>query len=485
MDLKSLLAPLEQYKSYGSLNISISGISYDSQKVRKGFLFAALPGEHFHGIQFLPEAEKAGASAIISDRFAQTELPFILVSEPRSVLATISNHFYGYPSSKLKLFGVTGTNGKTTTTFLLRSILEKAGIQCGILGTVHYSGPGFAAPSKLTTPESLDLQEMLSQMVAEKCGACVMEVSSHSLVQHRVTGSLFRASIFTNLTQDHLDYHHTMEEYFHAKLILFDNNTCKTEVAVINQDDPSGQRIIEIRRNLNLPAVSYGFDPAADFVIRDWTSSGSGSEIRILHRGKEITMQTPLIGRYNASNICGAFACMKVSNVPEAAIASGISEMQQVPGRLEKIDHKQPYLVIIDYAHTEDALRQLLKTVRPYTRNKLIVLFGCGGERDRGKRPLMGKAAGELADIVILTSDNPRSEDPQVILNDIRGGVEESGNRNYKIFMDRKDAIAEAIRMAKSGDTLVLAGKGHENYQIIGSEKLHFDEREILAELIP
>lgn len=485
MDLKSLLAPLEHYKSYGSLEIPIFGISYDSRKVQKGFLFVALPGLHFHGIQFLPEAVKAGASAVLSDQMAQTNLPFIVVPEPRAALAAISNHFFEYPSSKLNLFGVTGTNGKTTITFLLRSILEKAGIQCGILGTVQYSGRGFVTPSKLTTPESLDLQEMLHKMVLEKSGACVMEVSSHSLVQHRVTGCLFQAAIFTNLTQDHLDYHHTMEEYFQAKMMLFNNKTCRAEVAVTNHDDPAGRSILETRRDLRLPGVSYGFDSKADFVIQNWSSSMNGSELLISHSGKETLLKTPLIGRYNASNICSAFACMTVSNIPENSIAAGISEMQQVPGRLEKIDHGQPYLIIIDYAHTEDALRQLLNTVRPYVKGKLIVLFGCGGERDRGKRPLMGKAAGELADVVILTSDNPRNEDPQVILQDIQAGQQKSGNANVKVITDRKEAIAQAVRIASPGDTLVLAGKGHENYQIIGNEKLHFDEREILAELIP
>jgi UDP-N-acetylmuramoyl-L-alanyl-D-glutamate--2,6-diaminopimelate ligase len=487
MDLKSLLAPLEQYKAYGSLDIPISGIAYDSRKMDAGYLFAALPGQHFHGLEFLPNALKAGAAAVLSDRTPQITLsiPSIVVSHPRMALAKVSNQFYGHPSYKLKLFGVTGTNGKTTTTFLLRSVLEKAGIRTGLLGTVQYSLKEFTAPSKLTTPESLDLQRMLRQMVIDSCGACVMEVSSHSLVQHRVTGCLFRASIFTNLTQDHLDYHQTMEEYFQAKKMLFDDRDCRTQIGVINNDDSFGLRLLQIRRSLHLPAVSYGFRSGSDFLIENWSSSGDGSEIAILYQGQRTTLQTPLIGRYNASNIAGVFACMAVSNIPVESIQSGVAEMEQVPGRLERIDRGQPFLIIIDYAHTEDALRQLLKTVRPYTKNKLIVLFGCGGERDRGKRPLMGKAAGELADSIILTSDNPRNEDPAIILQDIQSGVEKSGNSQLTILMDRRDAIAEAVRIAQPGDTLVLAGKGHEDYQIIGNDKIHFDEREVLAELIP
>jgi UDP-N-acetylmuramoyl-L-alanyl-D-glutamate--2,6-diaminopimelate ligase len=266
--------------------------------------------------------------------------------------------------------------------------------------------------------------------------------------------------------------------------MLFDGKTCATKAAFINKDDVYGQRILAERKVSGLDSFSFGFSPGSAFRIRDWKTTSRGSTMIIRYESRDIKIKTPLLARYNAYNICGVFAAATIAGVERAAILTGIENMKQVPGRLEKIDHGQPFLTFIDYAHTEDALRQVLNTLRPYTRERLIVLFGCGGERDRGKRPLMGRAAGELADEVILTSDNPRSEDPAKIIKDIKTGVEKSGNPNLHIVVDRKEAIAHAIKMAQPGDTLLLAGKGHENYQIIGDEKQHFDEREILAELL-
>jgi len=484
MNLKALLASVRKYEAHGSLDVDLTGISYDSRKVQPGHLFAALPGVHYHGLQFLPQAEQLGAAAVLTDRTPNTKLPQVIAEDPREALALISNTYYKNPSNQLKLFGVTGTNGKTTSTFLLRSIMQAANLKCGLLGTVQYSGQSFQVASKLTTPESLDLQQMLRQMVEESCSACVMEVSSHSLVQHRVTGCTFESAIFTNLTQDHLDYHQTMEEYYKAKRMLFDGAHCTVKTAAINIDDDYGRRLLKERQQLNLAAVTYGFSEEADFHIAKWNSSPNGSEITIRHQLKSRTAPTPLIAKFNAYNIAGAFAAASSSGIREDIIIQGIAQMKQVPGRLERIDHGQPYLVLIDYAHTEDALRQLLATVRPYTKRKLIVLFGCGGERDKGKRPLMGRAAGELADVVVLSSDNPRHEDPRQIIEEVRAGVVQSGNSNLRIYIDRKEAIAETVKSAQPGDALVLAGKGHENYQVIGDEKQHFDEREILEELL-
>jgi len=475
MNLQSLLTSLQDFEAEGDLDLEISGISCDSRTTHKGYLFAALPGQNVHGIRFLPDAERAGAVAVLSDRQVQTKLTQIRTGTPRLALGLVSSTFYGNPSTQLRLFGITGTNGKTTTTFLLQSILEKAGLPCGLLGTVVYGAGSATVVSTLTTPESVDLQRNLAIMVAQGCRACAMEVSSHSLTQYRVAGCTFEAAIFTNLTQDHLDYHKTMEKYFRAKKMLFHNQICTTKIAVINLDDSFGTRLLKERPD----AVSYGFQPDADFQIREWSSSADGSEITI----NETKMKTPLLGRFNAYNICGAYAAAASTNISKDAIISGIGEMKQVPGRLERIEYGQPFLILIDYAHTEDAMRQLLTTVRPYTRNRLIVLFGCGGDRDRGKRPLMGRVAAELADVVILTSDNPRSEDPAQIAAEVRAGME--GRKNDVItILDRKEAIAEAVRIARPGDTLVLAGKGHENYQIIGDQKFHFDEREVLQELL-
>ncbi|MCI0602694.1 UDP-N-acetylmuramoyl-L-alanyl-D-glutamate--2,6-diaminopimelate ligase [bacterium] len=486
MNLRTLLSYLEKYDASGNLDIDISGLAYDSRKIQPGYLFAALPGSNYHGAQFLAEAEVAGAAAILTNLEVQTEMTRIYVDSPRLALAILSDVYCGCPSQHLKLFGVTGTNGKTTSTFLLHSALKAAGIRSGLLGTVQYRGSQFLSQANLTTPESLDLQKMLAGMVAEQCGACVMEVSSHSLIQDRVGGCRFEAVIFTNLTQDHLDYHKTMEDYFQAKWMIFENEICKTETAVINRDDAYGLRILKQRKKLGLKAVSYGFEDGADYRITEWDSTPQGSELWIEFEDRgdsrdKILLKTPLIARFNAYNVCGVFAALHSCGISAEHIAAGVERMQQVPGRLERIHHGQPFLIFIDYAHTEDAMRQLLQTVRPYTDKKLVILFGCGGDRDRGKRPLMGEVAGQLADTVILTSDNPRREDPKDIIEDILTGVNASGNKNVHIILDRKEAIEFALKNLTAGDTLLLAGKGHENYQMIGPEKFHFDEREILA----
>ena len=486
MNLRTLLSSLEKYDASGSVDIDISGLAYNSKEIQPGYLFAGLPGFNYHGAQFLPDAEAAGAAAVLTNLEVQTALTRIYVDSPRLALAILSDAYYGSPSQRLKLFGVTGTNGKTTSTFLLRSALEAAGFRCGLLGTVQYRGSQFLSQATLTTPESLDLQKMLAAMVAEKCGACVMEVSSHSLIQYRVGACHFESVIFTNLTQDHLDYHKTMEDYFQAKWMVFENQICKTKLAAINKDDAYGQRILKQRRKLGLESVSYGFDDGADYRITEWDSTAQNSELWIEFGNggssrDKILLKTPLIARFNAYNVCGVFAALHSSGISAESIAAGIERTQQVPGRLERIHHGQPFLIFIDYAHTEDALRQLLQTVRAYTEKELVILFGCGGDRDRGKRPLMGEVAGQLADTIILTSDNPRTEDPKDITEDILIGVNASGNKNVHIILDRKEAIEFALRNLNAGDTLLLAGKGHENYQIVGSEKFHFDEREILA----
>lgn len=484
MKFKTLLTFLEGYEVYGPPDVDITGIAYDSRKIVPGYLFAAMPGTHTHGAQFLAQAQTAGALAVLSDRKLDTPLTQIVTHDPRLALAYLSAGFYGNPSSKLRLFGVTGTNGKTTSTFLFRSILEAAGLKTGLIGTVIYGSRDSNMPSSLTTPESTDLQEMFARMVSDGLGACAMEASSHSLEQNRVAGCHFEASVFTNLTQDHLDYHQTMENYFQSKMKLFSNQSVRTDLASVNIDDLYGARILSARKAMTLKSVSYGFGENADYRVHSWSTSERGSEFIIAHQGEDVPIRTPLMARYNAYNIAGVYAAMNESKIERAAILSGIENMKQVPGRLERIDYGQPYLILIDYAHTEDALRQLLSTVRPYVQNKLIVLFGCGGERDRGKRPLMGCAAGELADEVILTSDNPRSEDPQQIIRDVLPGIEKSGNGAVHTFEDRTEAIHYAIQIAQEGDALVLAGKGHENYQIVGNDKIHFDEREVLQDLL-
>ncbi len=479
MNLKTLISPLKNCTLYGPEETEISGISLDSRWVRKGDLFAALPGIETHGLQFLPEAERAGAAAILSNQKVETGLPLIVAENPRLALAQISNRFYDYPSRKLKLMGVTGTNGKTTVAFLLRSMFKEANIACGLIGTIHYSGERFSKSATHTTPESPELQKLLHRLVQERSGACSMEVSSQGLDQFRVAGCTFETAVFTNLTHEHLDYHGTMDDYFRAKMMLFDNETCTTNQAVSNFDDPYGKKLIEIRTRRDLPSVSYGFEEGADFRIQNWSTSVKGSEMTIAYQEKEKRIKTALVGQYNLYNICAAFAAALINGLPEKAILAGIKNMSYVPGRMEEVDFDQPFKIIIDYAHTHDAFRQLLPTLRLYTTKRIIHIFGCRGGKDKSKRPKMGKVAGELDDIVVLTSDNPKNEDPEKIVEHVKVGLEASGNRNYHVILDRAEAIAFAVSIAEPGDTIVITGKGNETYQLIGNKKYPFDEREI------
>ena len=479
MILKHLLSSLEKYTLVGSGETNVQGITLDSKKVQKGDFFAALPGIETHGLEFLAEAENAGAVAILTDRRADTSLPQVIVENPRLSLGILSNHFYDYPSRKLKLLGVTGTNGKTTIAFLLRSMLKEAGLPCGIIGTIRYSGEHFSKVATHTTPESPELQKLLNRLLVEKSHACAMEVSSQGLSQYRTAGCLFQTAVFTNLTHEHLDYHKTMEEYFQAKMMLFNNETCNTLQAVSNWDDPYGKRLIEIRKSKGLESVSYGFEEGADFVIRDWSTSTRGSEMTMEHQGEQVRIKTPLVGKYNLYNIGSAFAVGMLNDLPQKAILAGIKKMSYVPGRMEEIDFGQPFKIIIDYAHTPDAFVQLLPTLRLYTSNRIIHIFGCRGGKDQSKRPKMGKVAGELADVVVLSSDNPKNENPAKIAEDVIVGLNASGNKNVQVILDRAEAIAYAVSIARPGDTIVITGKGNETYQLIGKKKYPFDEREI------
>lgn len=478
MKLGALLKALDNVEFIGSANVDIKGIAYDSNSVKPGFLFAALPGQNAHGLQFFSEAKAQGASAILSESPFDSSLPLILVPDARYALANLSNRFFGEPSKKLKLVGITGTNGKTTVSFLVRSIFESAGIVCGLIGTIRYSGEQFSKRSAMTTPESVDLQQLLLQFLDEGSGGCSMEVSSQGLDQHRVTGCTFEVGVFTNLTQDHLDYHQTMERYFQAKRMLFDPKYCDTRLAVINRDDSYGESIIEFRDSKKLPSVSYGFDDDADYRITFWQSTMKDSQIVIRNRGNDQTIHTPLIGKYNVYNVVAAYVSMASINIDPDAILEGIRKMTYVPGRLERLDFGQPFNIVLDYAHTEDAFRQLLPTLRETTSGRIIHIFGCRGERDALKRPLMGQASAELADVLILTADNPVHEDPEQVANDIKSGIDLNRNPNVHTVVDRGEAIAFAVSIAKPEDTIVITGKGNETYQLIGDEKLHHDDRE-------
>jgi UDP-N-acetylmuramoyl-L-alanyl-D-glutamate--2,6-diaminopimelate ligase len=479
MKLKDLLSAVPNSVLIGDPETEISGISLDSRAVKKGDLFAALPGMETHGRNYLGQAESAGAAAILSDQEIATRLPVIVAKNARLALALISNHFYDYPSRKIKLIGVTGTNGKTTIAFLIRAMFQAAGIPCGLIGTIHYSGQHFSKSATHTTPEAPELQRLLKRLVNEQSGACAMEVSSQGLDQFRVAGTDFETSIFTNLTHEHLDYHGTMQGYFKAKMMLFDNETCNTKIAVSNFDDPFGKTLREIRSSKHLATVTYGFENGADFLMKDWITSTRGSKMKILHDGKDYAIKTRLVGQYNLYNICAAFAAASVNDLPRKAILAGIKNMSYVPGRMEQVDFGQPFKIMIDYAHTDDAFRQLLPTLRLYTANRIIHIFGCRGGKDKSKRPKMGKVAGELGDIVILSSDNPKNEGPEKIAEQVFVGLRASGNPNVHVILDRAEAIAFAVSMAEPGDTIVITGKGNETYQLIGNKKYPFDEREL------
>ena len=482
------------------LDREVFDIAHDSRKVRPGSLFVAVRGFHSDGHQFIPRAVQAGAVAIVAEKghneAAFRTTPLIVVDDSRRALALLAVAFYGHPSQNLILVGITGTNGKTTTTYLIKSIIEAAGRKAGLIGTIDYrvGEKVYTAPN--TTPESLDLQRLMAEMVGLGAEYCVMEVSSHALALGRTVGCEFAVAGFTNLTQDHLDFHESMESYFRAKLLLF-AGLSPNAFAVINSDDVRATEIIGATR---AKVLTTGLSERAD--IRPSGSIGHGIRglsFSVVAPSGTISVESSLVGRHNIYNILSAIGIGTALGFASDDIAQGISAMRAVPGRMEKVDEGQPFCVVVDYAHTEDALVRLLEAVREIAAGKVITVFGCGGDRDRSKRPKMGAAAVNGSDIVIATSDNPRTEDPLRIIGEIEKGMEASGVRlpvcdlvsataqgktPYCVIPDRHVAIAAAINMAGKGDVVVLAGKGHEDYQIIGDRKIHFDDREVAREEI-
>jgi UDP-N-acetylmuramoyl-L-alanyl-D-glutamate--2,6-diaminopimelate ligase len=463
--------------------LEIQSLAYDSRRVEPGALFFAIEGEKADGHRFIPQALGRGAAAIVSERPAPGELAskWVRVPAARRALSEAARAFFGHPESRLRLIGITGTNGKTTTAYLLESILGASGVTTGLFGTIEYRVAGRILPAGNTTPESLDLAAYLAELVQAGASAAVMEVSSHALAQERVWGFPFAAAVFTNLTRDHLDYHHTMEEYFRAKRRLFEGlGTAPPGLAAINVDDPSGARLLE----LPYPRlVTYGLRPEAAVRAKSHSQEASGLRATLNLPCGEIEIESPLIGRSNLMNILAAAAAADGLGIGKEAIREGVRALRRVPGRFERVDQGQPFLVVVDYAHTDDALRNVLTTARELARGRLIVVFGCGGDRDRSKRPLMGEAAGALADVVVLTSDNPRSEDPLAIINDARVGMQRTG-RPCLLETDRELAIRRALEQARDGDVVVIAGKGHETYQIFSDRIVPFDDREVARRVL-
>jgi UDP-N-acetylmuramoyl-L-alanyl-D-glutamate--2,6-diaminopimelate ligase len=499
MELRKLLEGVEIRKVIGGTLKEIEGIAYHSKQVRKGFLFAAIRGMEVDGHQFIDEAVERGAEAVVSEE--EREIPnrtMIFVPNSRRALATISSSFYGDPSSQLRLIGITGTNGKTTTTYLLESIFKKAGYNVGVIGTISYRFGPRITPAPNTTPESLDLQRILSEMLREGTSHVIMEVSSHGLDLDRIFGCQFDSAVFTNLTSEHLDYHKTLEQYFESKRKLFSDYLMKSpkqgRFAVTNGDDPRGEEMV---RGVDLPVMRYGVSPSCDITADQMTSSFEGLSCRVRTPKGVLSIHSKLIGDFNLHNILAAVAVGIGMDVPLEALKAGVEGLEGVPGRFEKVRNKKGIHVVVDYAHTHDALEHvLLGLTRILGRSsqndgKMITVFGCGGDRDRIKRPLMGEVAGRYSDLAILTSDNPRTEDPLAIIDEVERGLrsipvkEYSSNeiklwrsrKGYLRIPDRREAIRMAVRLAQPSDTILIAGKGHEDYQIIGKKKFPFDDR--------
>ena len=478
MKLGELLERVPPVEMGADPDAAVSSLSYDSRRVRPGCVFFAIQGEKTDGHRYIKEAFQQGAVAVVSERQAPEGLEgrWVQVQKIRRSLGQAARRFFDDPDRKLRLIGVTGTNGKTTTAYLLNSILQAAGDRTGLFGTIEYRVGDRVIPALNTTPESLDLVEYFSELVARGSQDAVMEVSSHALAQERVWGLQFDAAIFTNLTRDHLDYHGDFEGYFAAKRKLFEGEGSPApELAVINVDDPWGRRLLDLP---NSRRTTYGLESPADVRARHHAQTASGLSAKVATPQGEIEIASPLLGRVNLMNILAALATAVGLGIPAETIQQGVSSLAAVPGRFQKIDEGQPFLVIVDYAHTDDALKNVLQAARNLTKNRLIVVFGCGGERDRTKRPIMGEIAGRLSDLAVLTSDNPRGEDPILIMNDVLVGLQKTG-KPYVAEVDRKAAVHKALGEAREGDTVVLAGKGHENNQVLKDRTIPFDDREV------
>jgi UDP-N-acetylmuramoyl-L-alanyl-D-glutamate--2,6-diaminopimelate ligase len=476
----------------GDESVDISSLAYDSRAVAPGTLFFCFPGEKADGHDFAPQAAQAGAAALVVERPVDVGLPEIQVDDARAAMAPLAAAFYGDPTSELVVVGVTGTNGKTTTAFLIRRLLEASGRQCGLLGTVQRVVGGEVEDVERTTPEAIDLQATFARMLAAGDRACAMEVSSHALVLHRSDAINFDAKVFTNLTQDHLDFHDDMEDYFAAKRLLFTGEGGSATlvvaggVSVVNVEDPYGQRLArELMESAPEGCLTYSAAGAeADFSARDVAFDATGSTFTCASPGGTVEVAIPLPGEFNVQNALAAIAAGHALGVDPRAAAAALAGTEQVPGRFERIDEGQPFGVLVDYAHTPDSLENVLAAARKLTEGRLMSVVGCGGDRDRDKRPLMGRAAAELSDLAVITSDNPRSERPEAIIDEILAGIEGGrDNPGVAVEPDRRAAIGLALAGAEPGDTVVVAGKGHEQGQEFEEgRKIPFDDRDVARE---
>src|SRR5437870_851280 len=478
--LSEVLQGVETALPTGASSLEIHQVACDSRKVRPGALFFALQGAKADGNKFIQDALKRGAVAIASEEPAPGTLParvlWIKVREARKALAITAANFLGHPASALQLVAVTGTNGKTTTTSVVDAIVKASGAKTGLFGTIAYHTPLGDYPAPNTTPESVDLQGFFAEIRDAGGKYAVLEASSHSLAMERLWGCHFQAAVFTNLTREHMDFHKTFEDYFAAKRRLFESTGAGVpEVAVLNSDDEFGKRLAGLAKK----SVTYGLESDADITTKKFQLTFDGLTFTAQTPNGKVHVESRLVGRINVYNLLAAIGAAQALGLSSEVIENGIRNLESVSGRFQRIDLGQPFLVIVDYAHTDDALENLIRTARELNpKGRIITLFGCGGEKDRTKRPVMGEVAGRLSDLTILSSDNPRSENPLKIISDIIVGLQKTAGK-YLIEPDREKAIGMAMEEARSGDIVLLAGKGHENYQILADMTLEFDDREV------
>jgi UDP-N-acetylmuramoyl-L-alanyl-D-glutamate--2,6-diaminopimelate ligase len=483
--LSQLIDGFPILKVMGTLEKEVTSIAFDSRKVEPGSLFVAIPGLKQDGGRFIQDALQRGASAFITELSVDKiiELGLLMnsqtalcVENSRKALAWVSTQYYEHPSRNMNLVGITGTNGKTTLTYILETLYQTRGAKTGVLGTINYRYGDFQAPASVTTPESLDINRMLADMTAHGVEDCFLEVSSHSLSLSRVAELQFSLGIFTNLSRDHLDYHVDMEDYKNTKKEFFQNNVMEQQV--INIDDPVGKEIVSATSR---PTLTTGIDEMADIRAEDCALSESGSQFTLKTPSGSVAISTRLLGRHNIYNLLSGAGVAFAKGFSLGEIQKGLEAIAHIPGRFERIDCGQDFSVVVDYAHTHEALANALTAAKALTKKNVIVVFGCGGDRDRGKRGEMGRVALEHSDFAVITSDNPRSEDPDQIIEDILKGIPASAreSQDYIVLPDRKQAIEHAINNTYSGDLVLIAGKGHENYQILKSETIHFDDKEI------
>lgn len=482
MKLQELLKDVPVMETPDEMNIDIEGIAYDSRNVDKDYVFVCIKGLITDGHDYVDHAIKNGAKVLIVERKIDSikDVNIVRVEDSRKALAIIAANFSGRPTEHMNIIGVTGTNGKTTTTHLIKNILEENGMDTGLIGTIAHQVLDKVYKARNTTPESLELQELFREMTDLKVNTCVMEVSSHSLDLDRVLGINYKIGIFTNLTPEHMDFHRSIENYKNAKAKLFYQTSFAN---IINVDDPYGREIADEVKDTGTQLITYGIKEKADIYAYDIKISPKGTEFMLVtpkFKGN-IKISTP--GMFSVYNALAAISACYVLEYDFSQIKKGIESIKGVPGRFELVEDIGDYTVIVDYSHTPDALENALETVKEFAKNNIITVFGCGGDRDRGKRPMMGEIAGRLSDYCMITSDNPRSEEPNAIMKDIEVGIKDT-KCTYEMIVDRKEAIKKAIEISKKGDVILIAGKGHETYQIIGDETIDFDDRKVTQEII-